>query len=234
MIQICKWGYDSGYEEALEESKEYWKENEIEEKDRPEDFIFQSCSNDAWDFMIDNLKEEIDKFDSYYWYCAGSGLGWRRRSGYKEFITDKADEFLNNILPTADCYFEIYLCDDDPYIDGNYIKIINSHHDASGEVYRIFNMPKDEYDFKRFIYDFGKDNLKEFLDNCWEILPRNLYYDNIDDIMELSLIEDVLYNINNKLKNDEIEFDNEEERERLKSDINKVEAAIEYIENHDL
>lgn len=92
----------------------------------------------AWEDMLDIFDEELSDFSTGYWKAVGENMGWRHRSGYKYFEAQSAKEILRQVLPDTDCSFKIYKEDD-------CIKIVNSHHDAMGEVYKLYPIPSETW-----------------------------------------------------------------------------------------
>lgn len=88
-----------------------------------------------WDFLVTDLTEKMREINpDSRWYCEGAGMGWRRRSGHKTFTADTGGKLLHALLPSGQCTFQIYI---DGKGDEQTIRIVNSHHDAMGEVYEI-------------------------------------------------------------------------------------------------
>lgn len=95
-----------------------------------------------WDYLTEALTEKLQEINpNGRWRCDASGLGWQRRSGYKHFEADDGQAFLRAILPDTECTFQIYLEGEG---DEQTIRIVNSHHDAMGEVYEIRKDTEDE------------------------------------------------------------------------------------------
>ena len=90
-----------------------------------------------WEFLLEELTEKIKEInpDGDNWYCAAAGLGWRRLNGHKTFSAETGKEMLGAILPDTECTFRIYVKEDND--GGHYFYIVNSHHDAMGEVYEV-------------------------------------------------------------------------------------------------
>lgn len=84
--------------------------------------------NSVRDIITDWVREMCP---SGFWYATGEGMGWMKRSGHKHFSARNGAELLRNILPDTDCTFTATKY-------SRYIEIVNSHHDAMGEVYKIY------------------------------------------------------------------------------------------------
>lgn len=90
-----------------------------------------------WDHLLYELTEKMKEInrEGQNWYCEASGMGWQRRNGHKTFSAETGRDLLGAILPDTDCSFQIYVKEDST--GGHYLYIVNSHHDAMGEVYLV-------------------------------------------------------------------------------------------------
>lgn len=127
--------------EIAEAQVEHLKE---EDPDLDEDEALEQAFRDPglyeceWDFLLDALTDKMNEInpDGAKWHCEAAGLGWRRLNGYKTFEAENGKDLLGAILPETDCTFQIYVKQDG---EGktSYFYIVNSHHDAMGEVYEV-------------------------------------------------------------------------------------------------
>lgn len=116
-----------------------------EDPELDEDQAFSDACADSWlyesewDYITEFLTEKMKEInpDDRNWYCEAAGMGWRKRNGHKTFHATTGQELLRAILPDTECTFQIYLKQNES--DGEkYLYIVNSHHDAMGEVYEIY------------------------------------------------------------------------------------------------
>jgi hypothetical protein len=122
-----------------------------EDPELSDDDAYEQAASDSdifeheWDFLLECLGDkmaEINEGES--WYCEGHGLGWQKRSGHMSFSASDGRGLLENILPRTECTFRIYVKGEG---DEQYFKIVNSHHDAMGEIYIIRKDTEgDEYE----------------------------------------------------------------------------------------
>ena len=64
-------------------------------------------------------------------HAEGRNMGWRRRSGWKDFHAGNAQEFFNRLLSDTDCTFTVAR-------EGQVLHITNYHYDApTGEFYAV-------------------------------------------------------------------------------------------------
>jgi hypothetical protein len=99
--------------------------------DPHEDFEHPDDADLYWDDLcadLTTLMKELNEDGE--WYVEGEGLGWRRLSGHKDVDATTGRELLLGILPETANTFQVYKRDD-------HLRIVNSHHDAMGEVYTI-------------------------------------------------------------------------------------------------
>lgn len=88
-----------------------------------------------WHDLTDALSEWIDEMGVHHFYATGEKLGWRSAKGQKYFRATDGAELLRNVLPKTDCTFSVFK-------EPTGLRIVNSHHDAEGEVYRISPGPE--------------------------------------------------------------------------------------------
>ena len=84
--------------------------------------------HEAFGADLTTLMKELNEEGE--WHVEGEGLGWRRLSGHKDVDATTGRERLLQILPETTSTFRVYKRDD-------HLRIVNSHHDAMGEVYTI-------------------------------------------------------------------------------------------------
>ena len=121
-----------------------------EDPDLSDDDAYEQASADEylyeceWDYLLTCLTDKMEEVNpGGQWRCEGSGLGWQKRSGWMEFSATNGRDFLQAILPRTECTFKIYL---DGEGDDQEIRMVNSHHDAMGEVYIIRPQAEEEED----------------------------------------------------------------------------------------
>lgn len=130
--RFIKWRGHGRALEILKKSRHWKAINSYIEKYADDSYSDLDSQTD-WDDMVEALSQamaELNKEDAE-WYVTGEGMGWQSRSGHKRFSADDGQAFLNGVLPKTDCTFTISWDDD----EHTAIKIVNSHHDAMGEVY---------------------------------------------------------------------------------------------------
>lgn len=119
----------------------------------------------AWTDMLSNLDDLMKELnpDEKDWYIGASGLGWQRRSGEK-FVSgrDSAKDFLHGVLPKTDNTFKIYKDGEGKKPYG--FTIVNSHHDAMGEVYHV--------EKATYFEDISKADLKGALEAAKKAVER--------------------------------------------------------------
>jgi|TARA_Y100000401_G_C8298907_1_gene212909 hypothetical protein len=103
-------------------------DKEVEEHFENDYYIVQ----DHWEFFREDLEEEFRKHIGKTIYVEGRNMGWRNRSGYKEFTLNKGEDIFREIAPECDLTY--YITKEK---EGEYeVKI--SHHDSPmGEHYTI-------------------------------------------------------------------------------------------------
>jgi len=97
-------------------------------------------SDDIQEQLYEDLSEMMKEInpENDEWLVHGEDLGWRRQVGSKIIKATTGKELLNKILPPTDCTYTIY-----KWPAERKLKIVNSHHDAMGEVYWIY--PTNEF-----------------------------------------------------------------------------------------
>jgi len=123
-----------------------------EEEDLSDDEAFNTASQydyqHEWEAMAYELGSWVEELNPYEadWLTDFAGAGWQHRSGNAtiewntngitevsksfSYYREVGNKFLRSVLPNTDCTFTITY-------DGESIHIVNSHHDASGEVYHL-------------------------------------------------------------------------------------------------
>jgi hypothetical protein len=110
-----------------------------------EDKAFEDACADSdhhtfeWEYLTEWLTELMQEInpDEIEWFVTGEGLGWQRRSGHKTVQATTGEKLLQEILPNTECTFSIYK-------EEGQLRLVNSHHDAMGEVYIIRPQEGDE------------------------------------------------------------------------------------------
>tara|TARA_R100000742_G_C4264776_1_gene82724 strand:+ start:703 stop:1167 length:465 start_codon:yes stop_codon:yes gene_type:complete len=89
-------------------------------------------SEQHWDYFKEDLEEEFNKHIGKTIYVEGRNMGWRNRTGHKEFVLTKGEEIFNEIAP--ECELTYYITKEK---EGEY-EVRVSHHDSPmGENYTI-------------------------------------------------------------------------------------------------
>ena len=85
-----------------------------------------------WDWLLEELDAALrDLSPDGRYHAEGRNMGWRRRSGWKDFHAENAQAFLDALLPACDCTFTVER-------EGPALHITNYHHDApTGEHYVV-------------------------------------------------------------------------------------------------
>tara|TARA_R110002126_G_scaffold45447_1_gene128836 strand:- start:368 stop:805 length:438 start_codon:yes stop_codon:yes gene_type:complete len=119
------------------------EQGEFESEDAARD---DACSDAdiyvwAWDDLVEDLTELMKEInpDELEWHVEAEGLGWQRRSGHRTFSATDGTELLRGILPDTECTFQIYK-------EEGQLRLVNSHHDAMGEVYIISPQKENSYE----------------------------------------------------------------------------------------
>ena len=163
--QSLKWDES----EILEEQARFLQEVAREEGDRitlsvARDLALRDQDHflEEWESLCENLTKWMEEINpnSDEWNISGENLGWRRAKGSKQLQAKTGKELLQGILPKTDCTFTIYR-----WPNERKLKIVNSHHDAIGEIYWI-----KPAKFEESRYRYNPDEL-ENLANKLEIAP---------------------------------------------------------------
>ena len=103
-------------------------DKEVEEHFENDYYIVQ----DHFDFFREDLEEEFREHIGKTIYVEGRNIGWRNRSGYKEFELTKGEDIFREIAPECDLTYKIEKVKEKEY------KVKISHHDSPmGEHYTI-------------------------------------------------------------------------------------------------
>lgn len=129
--------------DTCEIAQNHVNQRKEEEPDLDEDEAFAEACADSdiyeweWDYITEYLTEKMKEInpEDRKWYCEAAGLGWRRLNGHKTFQATTGEELLRAILPDTECTFQIYVEGEG---DKQTLRIVNSHHDAMGEVYEVY------------------------------------------------------------------------------------------------
>jgi len=85
-----------------------------------------------FEFFKDDLEEEFKRHIGKTIYVEGRNMGWRNRTGYKEFELKKGEDIFRKIAPECDLTYYIEKTEEDEY------EVRISHHDSPmGEHYTI-------------------------------------------------------------------------------------------------
>ena len=79
-----------------------------------------------------DLEEEFNQYIGKTIYVEGRNMGWRNRSGYKEFELKKGEDIFNEIAPKCDLTY--YITKEK---EGEYEVRISHHDSPMGEFYKI-------------------------------------------------------------------------------------------------
>lgn len=122
--------------EDQKENPDSYDEDDPTTEDGWMDVYYESphLSQSDWDHICSELTDWMDGEDA--WHCEADGIGWRKLSGSKDFQATSGEDLLRAVLPDTECTFSIYKEE-----DAKMLRIVNSHHDAHGEVYLIIPDP---------------------------------------------------------------------------------------------
>ena len=82
--------------------------------------------------FLDDMNEEFMDYVDCEVHVEGRNMGWRNRTGYKEFTLERGEDMFYKIIPNCDLTYEIEKVKDKEY------KVKISHHDSPmGEHYTI-------------------------------------------------------------------------------------------------
>ena len=145
--QIESWDESDIIDEEVKYKLEAWedfgyekKPTESEVRDNIDEY--GDVINFAWDNMIENLTEIMEKKNpNNKWRAEVKNFGWRSSSGENVFYAEKGDELLSEILPKTDNTFKIFNF-------GKGFAIQNFHHDSptGNEWYYIVPISDTEYE----------------------------------------------------------------------------------------
>lgn len=161
--------------EITEAHARYLREEDPElSEDEASDHAYEDPNllGDEWDFLVTCLSDKMEEINpDGCWKCSGSGMGWQHRSGHKTFQAQTGQALLDAILPNTACTFSLFI---DGEGDAQTFRIVNSHHDAMGEVYEIAPEEKAPCGCTLTECDPDTDTEKEerFCRNCAEVLPE--------------------------------------------------------------
>ena len=99
-----------------------------------EDYFYNDLyiSEDHFERFIYDLNEEFMDYVDDKVSVKGTNIGWRNRTGYKEFTLKRGEDIFRQIAPECDLTFRIEKVKEKEY------KAIISHHDSPmGETYNI-------------------------------------------------------------------------------------------------
>ena len=85
-----------------------------------------------WEYFRDDLEEEFKKHIGKTIYVEGRNMGWRNRTGYKEFELKKGEDIFREIAPECDLTY--YITKEK---EGEYEVRISHHDSPMGEYYKI-------------------------------------------------------------------------------------------------
>ncbi len=113
----------------MEHKEDFFYPNDItEEKIREDIWKDSSWWMDQYTFFYEALTELIQERQKRYsnknWLVTMHNFGWRGTNGWKILEADNGEDFLQGILPKAQCTFYIF-----PYQKTG-LKIQNFHHDS--------------------------------------------------------------------------------------------------------
>jgi len=95
------------------------------------DSEYEEDESEAWEEKMVALTAYMDSINpSGKWFVRGSKLGWRKKSGSKDVDATTAASLLDQILPKTDNTFKVYKANPG-------LRILNSNHDAMGEIYDV-------------------------------------------------------------------------------------------------
>lgn len=127
-------------EYVIQQSQEDFEAGEIDAVLTEDEALSQAYNDPViyemqWEWIQEQLNDWMKEYnpDFLNWCITGENMGWRRVSGAKEIPyreAETAEDLIRKILPDTECSYTIYY-------SGESLWIVNSHHDASGEVYRI-------------------------------------------------------------------------------------------------
>jgi len=129
-----------------------------------------------WEQMVEDLTNLMADCKTTKWFCTGEGMGWQHCSGSKRFEAETGQALLTGFLPKTDCTFAFHRLPDGQ----KGFRVVNSHHDAMGEVYYIY--PVEEIEREIIIPFKLKDLLgiledsSNWTDTCGIFPPGNLVH----------------------------------------------------------
>ena len=105
-----------------------------------ESMFLDPDADDTWDMVLEDLDAWIKEHNpDGLWEAKVTGFGWQNLSGDKEFKAEDGKTLLHELLPNADCTFNIY-------DEGDHLSMENAHHDSptGSEWYRIYPVLGEE------------------------------------------------------------------------------------------
>jgi hypothetical protein len=104
----------------------------ITDKEIEEHFYASWSGEDHWVFFTEDLEEEFRQHIGKTIYVQGKNMGWRNRTGHKEFELKKGEDIFREIAPECDLTYSIRKIKENEY------EINISHHDSPmGEHYKL-------------------------------------------------------------------------------------------------
>tara|TARA_R110000824_G_scaffold361166_1_gene549112 strand:+ start:86 stop:568 length:483 start_codon:yes stop_codon:yes gene_type:complete len=85
-----------------------------------------------FEYFRDDLEEEFKQHIGKTIYVEGRNMGWRNRTGHKEFVLNKGEDIFHEIAPECDLTYYITKREENEY------ELRMSHHDSpTGEYYTL-------------------------------------------------------------------------------------------------
>jgi hypothetical protein len=99
-----------------------------------EDYFWQDefIADDVWEFFQEDLEEEFTQHIGKDVYVEGRNMGWRNRTGHKEFTINKAIDVFREIAPECDLTYKM-----EKVKEGEYEVRIAHHDSPMGEYYNL-------------------------------------------------------------------------------------------------
>tara|TARA_B100000424_G_scaffold268755_1_gene264188 strand:+ start:1218 stop:1682 length:465 start_codon:yes stop_codon:yes gene_type:complete len=107
----------------------------VSDKEIEEHFWGDYCvwfGEQHWEFFQDDLEEEFKQHIGKDVYVEGRNMGWRNRTGHKEFTINETIDVFREIAPECDLTYKM-----EKVKEGEYEVRISHHDSPTGEYYNL-------------------------------------------------------------------------------------------------
>ena len=111
-----------------EREPESVSDKEVEEHFWNDIYMGESC----WQYFQDDLEAEFKQYIGKDVYVEGRNMGWRNRTGHKEFTINETIDMFREIAPECDLTYKM-----EKVKEGEYEVRISHHDSPMGEYYKL-------------------------------------------------------------------------------------------------